>query len=135
MQPELRHCSPEASLCLRRCPVTPVFPLKVSNLPAPLFPCVLPWSSRDCSLELIRAAVSPPRRGLRPLVSPCRLCAHGRVRRTTLSAPKLFPSLWSPVVASPLISGEFSPRDRAAPPHWCPTPAVRSRASVRDRVV
>ena len=40
-QSELRHRRPIASLCLRRCPVPPALPLKVSNLPAPLFPCVL----------------------------------------------------------------------------------------------
>jgi hypothetical protein len=93
---ELRRRRPEASLRLRRCPDTPVFPLKVSNLPAPLFPCLLPWSLRDCSPELIRAAVSPPRSGLHPLVSPCRLCAHGRVHRTTLSAPELLPKPLEP---------------------------------------
>jgi hypothetical protein len=37
-QPELRHCCPVTSLCLRRCPVPPALPLKVSNLPAPYFP-------------------------------------------------------------------------------------------------
>jgi hypothetical protein len=30
--------------------------------------------------------------------------------------PSHFPSLWSPAVASPLVSGEPSPRDRAVPP-------------------
>jgi hypothetical protein len=40
-QPEPCHRCPVASLCLRRYPVPPALPRKVSNLPAPLFPCVL----------------------------------------------------------------------------------------------
>jgi hypothetical protein len=70
VQPELRHHRLEASLRLRRCPVTLVFPLKVSNLRVSLFPCLLPWSSRDCSPELISAAVSPPRRWSAPSSVP-----------------------------------------------------------------
>jgi hypothetical protein len=57
-QPELRRRHPVASLCLRRCPVPPALPLKVSNLLAPLFPCVLHWLARNCSPELPRTAVS-----------------------------------------------------------------------------
>jgi hypothetical protein len=67
-QLELRHRRPVVSLCLRRCPVPPAFPCKVSNLPVPLFPCVLHWLAHNCSSELPRAAVSPPRRVSRPLV-------------------------------------------------------------------
>jgi hypothetical protein len=37
VQPELRHRRPEASLRLRRCSGTPVFPLEVSNPNSPLF--------------------------------------------------------------------------------------------------
>jgi hypothetical protein len=77
VQPELRHRRPVASMCLRRCPVPPALPLKVSNLPAPLFPYVLHWLSRNCSPELPRAAVSPPRRVQRPLVLPRRRGALG----------------------------------------------------------
>jgi hypothetical protein len=51
MQSELCHHRPEASLRPRHCPGAPAFSLKVSNLPAPLFICLLPWSLRDCSLE------------------------------------------------------------------------------------
>ena len=40
-QPELRHRRPIASLCLRHCLLPPAFARKVSNLPTPLFPCVL----------------------------------------------------------------------------------------------
>jgi hypothetical protein len=36
-------------------PVPPALPLKVSNLPAPQFPCVLHWLAHNCSPEL------PPR--------------------------------------------------------------------------
>jgi hypothetical protein len=73
-QPELRHRRPVASLCLRRCPVPPALPLKVSNLLASLFPCVLHWLTRNCSPELPHAAISPPRHVQRPLVLPGR---HG----------------------------------------------------------
>jgi hypothetical protein len=96
VQLELRHRRPEASLRLRRCPVTPALPLKVSNLLAPLFPCLLSWSSHDCSPELIRAAVSPPRRGLHPLVPLRQRDAHDRVRQTALNALKLFPKPLEP---------------------------------------
>jgi hypothetical protein len=96
MQLELRLRRPEASLCLRHCPVTPAFPLKVSNLPTPLFPCLLPWSSRDCSPELIHTAVSPPHRGLRPLVPLRQRDAHDRVCQTALNAPELFPKPLEP---------------------------------------
>jgi hypothetical protein len=65
------------SLHPRRCPGAPEFPLEVSNLPVPLFLHLLPWFSRDCSPEQVRAAVGPLRCGLRPLV-PLRRChAHG----------------------------------------------------------
>jgi hypothetical protein len=47
----VRRRRPEASPHPRRLPSTPEFGLKVSNLPAPLFLCLLPWSSRDCSPE------------------------------------------------------------------------------------
>jgi hypothetical protein len=76
-QPELHHRRPVTSLCLRRCPMPPVPPRKVSNLLAPLFPCVLHWLARNCSLELPRAAVSLPRRVQRPLVLPRRHGALG----------------------------------------------------------
>jgi hypothetical protein len=135
VQPELRQRRPVASLRHRRCPVTPTLPLEVSNLPAHLIWSLLPWLARDCSPELPRAAVSPPRHVQHPLVLPRRRDAHGRVRQTALNAPELPPSLWRPTVASPLVSGELSQRDRATPPRLCPPPAVRSRTSVRDRAI
>jgi hypothetical protein len=55
----------------------PALLLKVSNLPAPLFPCVLHWLTCNCSPELPRAAVSPRRRVQRPLVLPRRRGALG----------------------------------------------------------
>jgi hypothetical protein len=58
---------------------------------------------------LIRAAVSPPRRVSRSLVLPRRCDAHGRVHHVALG----------PHRGRPLVSGETSPRDRAAPPHPC----------------
>jgi hypothetical protein len=135
VQPELRHRRPVASQCHRRCPATPTLPLEVSNLLAPLIWSLLPWLARDCSLELPHTAISPPRRVQRPLVLPHRRNAHGRVCQTALNVPELAPSLWSPIVASSLVSGELSPWDRAAPPRLGPAPVVRSRASVRDRAV
>jgi hypothetical protein len=115
-QPELRHHRPVASLCLRRCPVPPAFPRKVSNLLVPLFPCVLHWLARNCSPELPRAAVSPPRRVQRPLVPSAEFARSPWAR---LGQP---PSLWCPAVAGLLVSGEFPPRDRAAPPCPCSPP-------------
>jgi hypothetical protein len=76
--------------------MTPVLPLEVSNLPAPLFWSLLPWLARDCSPELPRVAVSPPRRVQRPLVPPRRRDAHGRVRQTALNAPELVPKPLEP---------------------------------------
>ena len=118
VQLELCHRRPIASLRHHRFPVTLALPLEVTNLPAPLIRSLLPWLARDCSPKLPLAAVSPPRHGQRPLVHPCRRDAHGRVRETTLNAlelspPRLCPPpiLWSPTVASPLVSGELSPRD------------------------
>ena len=129
-QPELRHRRPVASLRHRSYPVTPALPLEVSNLPAPLIWLLLPWLARNCSSELPRAAVSPPRRVQRPLVLPRRRDAHGRVCQTTLNTPELVPKPLEPHHGQPLVSGEISPRDRKAPPRMCPPPAVRSRASV-----
>ena len=42
VQSELCQSRPEASLRLRCCSGAPVFSLEVSNLPAPLFLCLLP---------------------------------------------------------------------------------------------
>jgi hypothetical protein len=88
-QPELCHRRPVASLCHRRCPMTPALPLEVSNLPASLIRPLLPSLARDCSPELPRAAVSPPRRVQRTLVLQRRRDAHGLVRQTALNAPEL----------------------------------------------
>jgi hypothetical protein len=76
----LRSRSPVASLCLRRRPVTPALPLKVSNPPAPLIWSFLLCCSRDCSPKVSRAAISPSRRVQRLLVLPRRRDTHGRVR-------------------------------------------------------
>jgi hypothetical protein len=84
------------SLRHRCCIVTPALPLEVSNLPAPLIWLLLPWLARDCSPELLRAAVSPPRRVQRPLVLPRKRDAHGRVRQTALNVPELVPKPLEP---------------------------------------
>jgi hypothetical protein len=96
VEPELRHRRPVASLRHRRCPMTLAFPLEVSNLPAPLIQPLLPWLARDCSPELLRATVSPPRRVQRPLVLPRRRDAPGRVRQIALNAPELVPKPMEP---------------------------------------
>jgi hypothetical protein len=89
-QPEPRRHRPEVPPHLHRRPRAPEFTLKVSNLPAPLIRPLLPFCPRDCSPELICAAVSPPRRVQRPLVLSHQRDAHGRVRQTALNAPELF---------------------------------------------
>jgi hypothetical protein len=114
-QPEPRRRRPVASLRLRRCFVTPAFPLMVSNPPVPLIWSFLLCCSRDCSPELPRAAVSLPRRGLRPLVPLRQREGHGRVCQTVLIAPGYPPSLWSPVMASHLVSGATGPSSATAP--------------------
>jgi hypothetical protein len=76
-QPEPRHRRLVASLCLRRCFATPTLPLKVSNPPVPLIWSSLLCCPHDCSPELSRAAVSPPRHGLRLLVPLRQREGHG----------------------------------------------------------
>jgi hypothetical protein len=66
------------------------------HLPTPLIRLLLPFCPRDCSPELIRAAVSPSRRMQRPLVLPRQRDTHGRVRQTALNAPELFPKPLEP---------------------------------------
>jgi hypothetical protein len=100
-QPEPHRRRPVVSLCLCRCSVTPALPLKVSNPPAPLIWSLLLCCSRDCSPELSRAAVSPPRRVQRPLVLPRRREGHDRVRQTALNAPELAPKPLEPRCGQP----------------------------------
>jgi hypothetical protein len=59
-QSKPRRRRPEVPPHLCRPPRAPEFALEVSNLPAPLIRSLLPFCPRDCSPELIRAAVSPP---------------------------------------------------------------------------
>jgi hypothetical protein len=90
-QPEPRRRRPVESLRLCRCFVTPALPLKVSNPLVPLIWLSPLCCSRDCSPEQSRAAVSPPRRGLRSLVPLRQREGHGRVRQTALNVPELNP--------------------------------------------
>jgi hypothetical protein len=76
VQSELHHHRPIEPLRLRRCFATPALLLEVSNLSVPLIWPLLSCLARDCSLELPRAAVSPPRHVQRPLVLPRRREAH-----------------------------------------------------------
>jgi hypothetical protein len=119
---EARRRRPEAPPHTRCSLSIPEFALEVSNLSMLLFRQVSPQCPRDCSPEL----VAPPRdlshRGLCPLVPPCRFCAHGRVCRVALNVPDPFPKPLEPRRGHPLISGEPSLRDRAAPPCSCPVP-------------
>jgi hypothetical protein len=91
VQSKLRHRRPVEPLRLRRCFATLALLLEVSNLLVPLIWSLLPCLARDCSPELPRATVSPPRRVQRPLVLLRRRDAHGRVRQTALNAPELNP--------------------------------------------
>jgi hypothetical protein len=72
VQSKLHHCRPVEPLGLYRCFATPALLLEVSNLLVPLIWSLLPYLASDCSPELPRAAVSPPRRVQRPLVLPRR---------------------------------------------------------------
>jgi hypothetical protein len=99
-----------------RRPPTPEFPLEVSNLPMPLFPCLLTCHSHDCSPERVRAAIGPLHRGPSPLMPLCRWCAHGCVRHTPLNLPDPFPTSQRASARSPLVSGGPPPWTRATPP-------------------
>jgi hypothetical protein len=85
------HRCPVEPPRLRRCFATPALLLEVSNVPVPLIWLSLLCSSRNCSPEQSSVAVSPLRRGLRPLVLLRQCVRHGRVRQTSLIAPRLVP--------------------------------------------
>jgi hypothetical protein len=132
---EVRHRRPIEALRLRRRFATPALLLEVSNLPVPLIWLSPLYSSSDCSPEQSSAAVSPLCRGLRHRVPLRQRVGHGRVRQTSLIAPRLVPEplvphrgrfahLWRTLAAGP--SGATAPK---------PALAVRSRPSVRDRMV
>jgi hypothetical protein len=87
----VRHRHPVEPLRLRRRFATPALLLEVSDLPVPLIWLSSLYSSRDCSPEQSSVAVSPLRRGLRPLVPLRQRVGHGRVRQASLIAPRLVP--------------------------------------------
>jgi hypothetical protein len=87
----VRHRRPVEPLRLHRRFATPALLLEVSNLPVPSILLSSLYSSRDCSPEQSSATVSPHRRGLRPLVPLRQRVGHGRVRQTSLIAPRLVP--------------------------------------------
>jgi hypothetical protein len=86
-----RRRRPEASPHARCPPSAPEFALEVSNLSVPLIRPLLPFCPRNSSPELIRAAVSPPRRVPRSLVLLRRRGAHSRVRQIAMSSLEVFP--------------------------------------------
>jgi hypothetical protein len=86
----------------------------------PLFCQVSHQSPRNCSPELVVLPRDFSHRGLCSLAPPCRFCTHGRVRRVALNVPDPFPKPLEPRRGCPLVSGEPSPWDRAAPPRSCP---------------
>jgi hypothetical protein len=134
-QPEPRRRRLEAPLHPCHSPNVPEFTLEVSIIPMPLFRQVSPLRPRNCSPKL----VVPPRnlflRGLRSLVPSCRFYAHGRVHRVALNVSDPFPKPLEPRCGQP------SPLRQtiAAGPSGATAPksaqAVRSRSSVRDRMV
>jgi hypothetical protein len=97
----VRHRLPVEPLCLRRCFVTPALLLEVSNLPVPLIWSSPLYSSRDCSSEQSSAAVSPLRRGLRPLAPLRQREGHGRVRQIARIAPRPVPKPREPRCGRP----------------------------------
>jgi hypothetical protein len=131
----VRHRRPVEPLRLRRCFATPALLLEVSNLSVPLIWLSLLCSSRDCSLEQSSAAVSPLRRGLRPVVLLRQRVGHGRVRQTALVVPRLVPELlvpcrgWSARLRRTLAAG---PSGATAPKLAL---AIRSWSSIQDRMV
>jgi hypothetical protein len=132
---EVRHRRPVEPLRLCRCFATPALLLEVSSMPMPLIWLSSLYSSRDCSPEQSSAAVSPLRCGLRPLVLLRQRVGHGRVRQTSLIAPRLVPEPLAPRSGrSARLRRTLAVRPSGA---TAPKPAlaVRSRPSVRDRVV
>jgi hypothetical protein len=115
-QSELRHLHLSRPCATVVAPWLHHFPSRWENLPAPLISCALPCCSLDCSPEQSSTVVSPPLRVQRPPLLPRRCGALGWVRQITLKTPEPPPNLWSPTVASLLVSGELPPQDRAAPP-------------------
>jgi hypothetical protein len=90
------HRRPVEPLRLRRCFATPAPLLEVSNLLVPLIWSSSLYSPRDCSPEQSSAAVSPLRRGLRPLVPLCQREGHGRVCQIARIAPRPVHKPWEP---------------------------------------
>jgi hypothetical protein len=88
---EACHRRPETSLPTCRPPGTPEFALVVSNLPMPLIRLLLFLCLCNSSPELIRTAVSPPRRVPRSLVPLRRRGTHGRVCHVALNTPDPLP--------------------------------------------
>jgi hypothetical protein len=128
----VRHRRPVEPLRLRRRFATPALLLEVSNLPVLLIWLSSHYSSRDCSPKQSSVVVSPLHRGLHPLVPLRQRVGHGRVRQTSLIAPRLVPEPLVPrrgrsarlrrtLVAGP--SGATAPKSALA---------VRSRSSIRD---
>jgi hypothetical protein len=131
----VHHRRPVEPLCLRSHFATPALLLEVSNLLVPLIWLSSLYSSRDCSPKQSSAAVSPLRRGLRPLVPLRQRVGHGRVRQTSLIAPRLVPE---PLVPRRGQSARLrctlavGPSDATAPKSGR---TVRSRSFVRDRMI
>jgi hypothetical protein len=135
----LRSRSPPPSLVeplhRRRCFATLALLLKVSNLPVPLIWLSSLCSSCDCSPEQSSAAVSPLCRGLRPMVLLRQRVGHGRVRQTSLIAPRLVPEPLAPRCGRSARLRQTlgaGPSGATAPK---PALTVRSRSSARDQVV
>jgi hypothetical protein len=87
---------PETSLPPCRPPGAPEFALVVRNLPMPLIRPLLSLCLQNSSLELIRAAVSPPHCVLRSLVPLRRRGTHGRVHHVALNTPDPLPKPLEP---------------------------------------
>jgi hypothetical protein len=135
VQPEPRRRRPEAPSHPCRSPSVPEFALEMSTLLMPLFRQVSPQRPRTCSPELAVAPWNLSHHGLHSLTPPCRFCAHGHVRCVALNVSDPFPKPLERHRGRPLVFGEPSPWDRAAPPRSGLAPTVGSRAFVRDRVV
>jgi hypothetical protein len=134
-QSEPRRRRPEAPPHPRRSPTIPEFALEVSILLMSLFREVSSLRPCNCSPEL----VAPPRnlfyRGLRSLAPLCQFCAHGRVCRVALNVSDPFPKPPEPHRGrSARLQRNLAvgPSGATAPK---PALAVRSRPSVRDRMV
>jgi hypothetical protein len=134
-QPEPHRRRPKAPSHPPRSPNVPEFAVEVSILPMPLFHQVSSLRPRNCSAELDVPPWNLFYRGLRSLAPLCQFCTHGRVRCVALNVSDPFLKPPEPRRGQPSRLRRTHAAGPAAPPRPSQPLSVRSRSSVRDRMV